>query len=46
MFMWKWIYRKLWEKDLLVKFAFEQPYAYAGEQIRLNEMIENKKPSR
>ena len=43
MFVWKMIYRKLWQKELFVKFAFEQPYVYAGESVQLNEIIENRK---
>ena len=42
MFVWKMIYRKLWQKELFVKFAFEQPYVYAGESVQLNEIIEIK----
>ena len=43
MLVWKMIYRKLWQKELFVKFAFEQPYVYAGESVQLNEIIENRK---
>ena len=43
MFIWKMTYQKLWEKELSVFFSFEQPYVYAGESIRLKEIIENKK---
>lgn len=43
MFLWKMTYRKLWEKDLSVKFSFEQPYIYAGETVHLKEIIENRK---
>ena len=39
----KMIYQKLWGKGLFVKFAFEQPYVYAGECVWLNEIIENRK---
>ena len=43
MLVWKMIYQKLWGKGLFVKFAFEKPYVYAGESVRLNEIIENRK---
>ena len=43
MLIWKMTYCKLWEKELSVNFSFEQSYAYAGESIRLKEMIENRK---
>lgn len=43
MLVWKMIYRKLWQKELFVKFAFEQPYVYAGESVQLDEIIENRK---
>ena len=43
MLIWKISYRKLWEKELSVNFSFEQSYAYAGESIRLKEIIENRK---
>ena len=43
MLIWKMAYRKIWEEDLSVNFSFEQPYVYAGESIRLKEIIENRK---
>lgn len=43
MLIWNITYRKLWEKELFVNFSFEQPYVYAGESIRLKEIIENRK---
>lgn len=43
MILWKMTYRKLWEKELSVSFSFEQPYVYAGESVRLKEIIENRK---
>ena len=43
MLIWKITYRILWEKELSVKFSFEQPYVYAGESIQLKEIIENRK---
>lgn len=43
MLIWRMIYRKLWEKELSVKFSFEQPYVYVGETVQLKEIIENRK---
>ena len=43
MLIWTLIYRKLWGKELSVNFSFEQPYVYAGESVRLREIIENRK---
>lgn len=43
LFIWKIAYRNLWEKELSVNFSFEQPYVYAGESVRLKEIIENRK---
>lgn len=43
MFLWRIVYCKLWERELFVNFSFEQPYVYAGESIRLREIIENRK---
>ncbi len=37
------IYRRLWEKNLSVKFSFGQSYVYAGEVVQLKEIIENRK---
>ncbi len=43
MLIWNITYRKLWERELFVNFSFEQAFVYAGEFIRLREIIENRK---
>lgn len=43
MFIYKFIYRRLWEKDLTVDLSFGQSYVYAGETTQLKERIENHK---
>lgn len=43
MLIYKITYRILWKKELSVNFSFEQPYVYAGDFIRLKEIIENRK---
>ncbi len=43
LFLYKLIYRRLWEKDLAVDLSFAQSYVYAGESAQLKEKIENYK---
>jgi len=46
MFLYKLIYRRLWEKELTVDLSFGQSYVYAGESAQLKEKIENHKKCR
>ncbi len=40
---WQMFYKKMWYKDLSVRFSFGHNYVYAGESAKLKEIIENRK---
>ena len=41
MFIYRAIYRSIWNKELTVDLSFGQNYVYAGESAQLKEKIEN-----
>lgn len=41
--LWNFTYYKLWNQKLQAELCFLQPYAYEGEEVKLHEVIENRK---
>lgn len=41
--IWNFFYYKFWNRQLRAELYFLQPYAYEGEEVKLHEVIENRK---